>query len=179
MEMVIKKPDILEIFSKEGISLQQRGRYLWACCPLHAERTASFVVNPERQCFKCFGCGQGGDAIDFVMKYRGLSFKDALKHVGVSGNFREIKSDPLELKKRKLLQKFNRWVQLYRRAICELLRLANRIDLFVKTPKDFEIKSIGEMYLKKFIYEYNISILNGDDDKAKFELYKEVVYGND
>ena len=66
MEMVIKKPDILEIFSNEGISLQQRGRYLCACCPLHSEKTPSFCVNPEKQSFKCYGCGKYGDAIDFV-----------------------------------------------------------------------------------------------------------------
>ena len=179
MPNTIQKPEIITVLQNEGIELRQRGRHLWGRCPLHQERTPSFVVNPEKQKFHCFGCHASGDVIDFIVKFKVLSFPDALRYLGISGGFREIKSDLLELKKRKLIRKFRRWEQLYRRAICELLRLANRIDLFVETPKDFEIKSIGEMYLKKFIYEYNISILNGDDDKAKFELYKEVVYGND
>jgi hypothetical protein len=173
----ILKPDILTVIEKECIELQQRGRHFWACCPLHSERTASFCVDMEKQRFKCFGCGVGGDAIDFVMKLKRLSFPDALRYLGISGDSRKIKSDLQELKKRKLIQKYRRWIQLYRRAICELLRLANRIDLQVTTPKDLELPGISGMYLKKFIYEYHLNILNGDDAETKFELYKEVYYG--
>lgn len=174
----IQKPDILTVLVKEGIELQQRGRHFWACCPLHSERTASFCVNPEKQKWKCFGCGASGDSIDFIMKLKGISFRDALGYMGIPGNG-QGKPDPLEFKKRKLVRQFNRWVQLYRRAVCELLRLAKRIDLAIKTPEDLELLGISEMYLRKFIHEYHLSILNGNDNQAKFELYKEVVYGND
>ncbi|HHT9106704.1 MAG TPA: CHC2 zinc finger domain-containing protein [Candidatus Wujingus californicus] len=172
METVIKKPDIIEIFSKEGISLQQRGRYLWACCPFHSEKTASFAVNSEKQRFHCYGCHASGDSIDFIMRLKGLSFRDALSYLGITNNG-QVKPSPLELKKREVVKKFRRWMQLYRRAICELLRLANRIDLQVTTPEGLELSGIGKMYLKKFVYEYHLDILNGGCDEAKFKLYQE------
>lgn len=173
---MIKKPDIFNVLKAEGVELRQRGRHLRALCPFHSEKTASFMVNLEKQKFKCFGCGASGDAIDFVMKYKNISFRDAVKHLDISSDDVRQKPSPLELKKREVVKKFRRWIQLYRRAICELLRLSNRIDLQVTTPEGLELSGIGKMYLKKFIYEYHLSILNGNDDRGKFELYKEVCY---
>jgi DNA primase len=54
------------------------GRYL-GLCPFHQEKTPSFNVNQTRQFYKCFGCGVGGDALDFVMRIDGLTFPEALK----------------------------------------------------------------------------------------------------
>src|SRR3990167_8163608 len=68
----IAKPEIIETLSREGVELRQRGRISWACCPLHQERTPSFCVDREKQRFKCFGCGVGGDVVDFGMKHKGL-----------------------------------------------------------------------------------------------------------
>ena len=101
-----------------------------------------------------------------------------MSYLGISNGDRPVRPSQQEFKKRKLIQKFRRWEQLYRRAICELLRLANRIDLAVETPEDLELSGINEMYLKKNIYEYHLEILNGDDDQLKFELFKEVAHGN-
>jgi DNA primase len=50
-------------------------------CPFHAEKTPSFMVNPERQTFHCFGCGEGGDVLSFVTKYYNLTFPEALKEL--------------------------------------------------------------------------------------------------
>jgi DNA primase len=178
MQTIINKPDILVVVETEGIELRQRGKYLWALCPLHSEKTASFAVNPEKQRFKCFGCGASGDVVDFVMKSKGLSFRDAVKYLDISSDDVRQKPSPLELKRREVVKKFRRWIQLYRRAICELLRLANRIDLQVTTPEGLELSGIGKMHLKKFIYEYHLDILNGGCDEAKFKLYEGVCYGN-
>ncbi len=172
----IVKPDLISVIEKEGIALVQKGKNFWTRCPLHWEKTSSFCVDPEKQSFKCYGCGKYGDSIDFVQHYKRLSFKGSLDYLGISNN-RQIKPDPLEFKKHEVVKKFRRWIQLYRRAICELLRLANRIDLQVTTPEHLELSGMAEMYLKKFLYEYHLSILNGDDDKAKFKLYKEACYG--
>lgn len=50
------------------ITLNRKGRQYWACCPFHHEKTPSFTVNEEGQYYHCFGCGEGGNVVDFVMK---------------------------------------------------------------------------------------------------------------
>ena len=52
-----------------------------ACCPFHKEKTPSFAVNQSKQFFKCFGCGEHGTAISFLMKYKGLSYPEAIKEL--------------------------------------------------------------------------------------------------
>lgn len=170
------KPDILDVIQAEGVEMKQRGRLWWGLCALHSERTPSFCVDAEKQRFKCYGCGTSGDSIDFIMTLKGISYRDALGYLGISGNG-QGKPDPLEFKKCKLVRQFNRWVQLYRRAICELLRLANRIDFVIEKSEDLELSGISEMYLRKFIYEYHLDILNGGCDEAKFKLYQEYLDG--
>ena len=61
--------------------LKKAGANFRACCPFHAEKTPSFHVNPSRNIFKCFGCGEGGDPLTFVMRARGLSYPQALEHL--------------------------------------------------------------------------------------------------
>ena len=62
------------------VTLRKAGRNYKAICPFHTEKTPSFVVNPERQMWRCFGaCGTGGDAFSFVMRAEKLEFGEALK----------------------------------------------------------------------------------------------------
>jgi DNA primase len=78
IEDVLSKLDIVDVISSY-ITLKPSGRNFIALCPFHAEKTPSFVVSPEKQIFKCFGCGVGGNVITFLEKYENLSFKEALK----------------------------------------------------------------------------------------------------
>jgi DNA primase len=70
--------DIHEIIS-ESVVLKKTGKNYQGLCPFHAEKTPSFSVNPSKQIFYCFGCGVGGDAIDFLMKKEGMSFPEAVR----------------------------------------------------------------------------------------------------
>ena len=63
------------------ITLRRRGANLIGLCPFHEERTPSFNVNPPRGIYKCFGCGEAGNAIGFVMKMENCSFSDAVKKI--------------------------------------------------------------------------------------------------
>lgn len=65
----------------ECISLKRAGANMKGLCPFHAEKTPSFMVNPARQSFHCFGCGEGGDVLSFMMKYYNLTFPEALKNL--------------------------------------------------------------------------------------------------
>jgi len=61
------------------LPLKSAGRTHKALCPFHTEKTPSFTVNPERQIFHCFGCGEGGDAISFLVKHEHLGFLEAVR----------------------------------------------------------------------------------------------------
>jgi len=65
----------------EHVALKRTGANLKGRCPFHAEKTPSFIVNPDRQSFHCFGCGEGGDVFTFMMKYHRLTFPEALKEL--------------------------------------------------------------------------------------------------
>lgn len=65
----------------ECVSLKRAGANMKGLCPFHAEKTPSFMVNPARQSFHCFGCGEGGDVLNFMMKYYNLTFPEALKQL--------------------------------------------------------------------------------------------------
>ena len=59
--------DIVDVVSEQVI-LKKNGSHYWGLCPFHKEKTPSFSVNPSLGIYKCFGCGEGGDAISFIMK---------------------------------------------------------------------------------------------------------------
>ncbi len=72
------RADIVDVVSSY-IPLKKAGANFKALCPFHKEKTASFVVSPEKQIFHCFGCGKGGNVFGFVMEYEGVSFVEAVE----------------------------------------------------------------------------------------------------
>lgn len=103
IEEIKLKTDIVELIN-EFVPLKKAGRNFKANCPFHQEDTPSFVVSPERQIFKCFGCGEAGDAIAFLMKMENMDFAEALevlaKKVGIT--LESFKSGGKEQKKQAL-----------------------------------------------------------------------------
>ncbi len=70
--------DIVDVVSKYVILKKSGGNY-WGCCPFHNEKTPSFSVSPSKQIYKCFGCGEGGDVLSFLMKINNQSFHEVVK----------------------------------------------------------------------------------------------------
>ena len=70
--------EILEVISN-FIELKRAGTSHKARCPFHNEKTASFLVNPAKGIYKCFGCGKGGNAIEFIKEHEGVDFKQAVE----------------------------------------------------------------------------------------------------
>ena len=78
IEEVRQKNDIVDVISGY-IGLQRKGSNYVCCCPFHSEKTPSFAVSRSRQIYKCFGCGEGGNVVTFVMKYENCTFPEAIK----------------------------------------------------------------------------------------------------
>ena len=77
--------DIVGLINKR-VPLKKAGKDYKACCPFHEEKTPSFTVVPTKQIYHCFGCGESGGIIDFIMKFDHLAFVEAIETVaGESG----------------------------------------------------------------------------------------------
>lgn len=77
LDELIARTDIVDLVS-ESVRLTKKGRNYWGLCPFHSEKTPSFSVSADKQIYKCFGCGKGGGAINFVMELDNLPFRDAV-----------------------------------------------------------------------------------------------------
>ncbi len=75
---VIAANDIVDIIGSY-VHLKKSGASYMGLCPFHNEKTPSFSVHPGKQVFHCFGCGEGGNVVTFLMKYENDSFQEALK----------------------------------------------------------------------------------------------------
>lgn len=80
VEEVKSKVDLVEVISSY-IPLKKMGRNMGGLCPFHSEKTPSFMVSSERQVWKCFGCGEGGDVFTFLEKIEGWDFREALEEL--------------------------------------------------------------------------------------------------
>ncbi|MFA5182133.1 MAG: DNA primase [Syntrophales bacterium] len=80
IDEIKRRINIVDLVS-EFVSLKQAGRSYTGLCPFHKEKTPSFTVSPDKQIFYCFGCGEGGNALAFVMKINGLTFPEAIRYL--------------------------------------------------------------------------------------------------
>ena len=78
LEEIRQKVDIVSLIG-EYVPLKKTGRNYKALCPFHPEKTPSFVVSPDRQIYKCFGCSEGGDVFEFVKRVEGLDFGEVVR----------------------------------------------------------------------------------------------------
>lgn len=80
IDEVVTRNDIVDVIG-EYVVLKPSGRGYFGLCPFHNEKSASFHVSPEKQTYHCFGCGEGGNVISFVMGLERMEFVDTLKHL--------------------------------------------------------------------------------------------------
>ena len=163
IEEVKRKLDIVEVVSSY-FTIQKSGKNYKAVCPFHSEKTPSFMVSPQLQIFKCFGCGEGGDVISFYGKMEGVSFGEALKEMAKRAGVQLIsrKESPEEQRKEKLLE-LNRLAADYYHFLLTDHKIGSKAKEFLKsrgvkdqTIEDFEIgyapsswDSLGRYLLKK------------------------------
>jgi DNA primase len=92
VEQINAANDIVEVVGSY-IQLKRAGAVWKANCPFHNERTPSFTVNPQRQIYKCFGCGAGGSVIRFVMSYENLDFVAAARKLAERAGIKIVETE--------------------------------------------------------------------------------------
>ncbi|SCN21812.1 DNA primase [Clostridium sp. N3C] len=85
IQKVKNENDVVDIVS-EVVRLKRSGRNYMGLCPFHKEKTPSFSVSPDKQIYKCFGCGETGNVFTFLMKYRNMDFIEAVKYLADRAN---------------------------------------------------------------------------------------------
>jgi len=103
--------DIVQVVG-EYVELKRAGVRFTGLCPFHAEKTPSFSVNPQGQFFHCFGCGESGDVLSFVMKYHRIDFPEALEMLarkyGIELPRRQLsETEQAQLRQREILYEAN------------------------------------------------------------------------
>lgn len=100
VDLIIDSSRIDEVVG-EFVALKKRGAGMIGLCPFHNEKTPSFNVAPARGIYKCFGCGKGGNSVNFVMEHEHLSYPEALRWLAKKYNIEiheEKKTDEQQLR---------------------------------------------------------------------------------
>ncbi len=133
VDEVKSKVDIVEVISSY-VPLKKAGRNFSGLCPFHGEKTPSFMVSPDRQVFKCFGCGEGGDAITFLEKVEGWEFREALEELAKKAGVKLKSFRPTEGGKQK-------------EKLVEINNLASKFYSYILAKH--KLGESGREYLKK------------------------------
>ncbi|MEA2088040.1 MAG: DNA primase [Candidatus Caldatribacteriota bacterium] len=184
LEEIRNRCDIVDIIS-EYVHLKPAGKGFKGLCPFHGEKTPSFMVSPEKQLFHCFGCGEGGNVFNFLMKYEKLSFFEAVKMLaqksGVPLPVDGEKENILHKKKERLYKLNNLAVNYYReclfrtnqgKKVINYLKKRGINDTSVEkyklgyAPSDWDALT---NFLKKKEYTYEELIKAGLIKKSKIE----------
>lgn len=97
IELIRERVDMLELVSRY-VTLKRAGKNYIGSCPFHQEKTPSFTVNPDRKLFHCFGCNEGGDLFQFLMKIERIDFSEAVARLAaqVGVPIRRERASPLQ-----------------------------------------------------------------------------------
>ncbi|MER3570245.1 MAG: DNA primase [Patescibacteria group bacterium] len=179
LEEIKNKIDILDVVSKY-VKLKKVGKYYCGLCPFHKETKPSFYVSPEMQIFKCFGCGEGGNVISFLMKIENLSFKDVLEKLKEEYGL-EIKEKKPKSFIKKLIEINYASLKFFRQKLKEFKEAENYLikrGLKKETIEYFELGySPGGTSLRDYLYSlgYDLDLIQkaGLVDSKNFDRFQE------
>lgn len=148
-EELREKVDIVEYLS-QYLSIKKRGKNYVALCPFHPDKNPSFYISKEKGLFHCFGCGEGGNIYNFVMKIENVGFERAVEMVAKWANIEIPQFEYGEEKKKiydiheKLAEYFNKKLNENKDLISYLLNRGIDLDTIQKFKLGFAPKSIAE-----------------------------------
>lgn len=166
IEKVHDSSDLVSIVS-EYLPLKQTGSNYLGLCPFHNEKTPSFSVSRPKQFFKCFGCGEGGDVITFIMKMENLSFVESVKFLadkyGIPLDENRKVDKKLESQKDRIYKINKETARYYYKNLIEA----------EKPLKYLKDRKISRQVLNQFGLGYSIDSWNNVNDYLKGKGYKE------
>lgn len=109
IDRILDAADIVQII-EDFIPLKKRGVNLIACCPFHSEKTPSFTIFPKTGTFKCFGCGEQGNVVSFLMKHENMSYPQALKWVARKYNIDIQEENLTPIQEQEFREKEAMWI---------------------------------------------------------------------
>ncbi len=95
IERILDAAEITDVVS-DFVTLRKRGVNMLGLCPFHNEKTPSFTVSPAKGIFKCFGCGKGGNSVNFIMEHENLTYPEALKWLAKKYNIDVVEEEETE-----------------------------------------------------------------------------------
>jgi len=157
----------------EFVNLRKAGVNYKGLCPFHDDKTPSFMVSPARQICKCFACGEGGNAVNFLMKHEQITYPEALRWLAKKYNIeiqeRELSDDERrEQSERESMLVVNEWASDYFHEILE-----NDVDGQAIGKQYFRSRGIRDDIIKKFKLGFSLTKRDALAKEAKRKGYKD------
>ena len=157
----------------EFVNLRKSGVNYKGLCPFHDDKTPSFMVSPARQICKCFSCGEGGNAVNFLMKHEQITYPEALRWLAKKYNIeiqeRELSDDEKrEQSERESMFVVNEWACEYFHNI-----LKNDVDGIAIGKQYFRSRGIRDDIIEKFKLGFALTKRDALANEAKRKGYKE------
>lgn len=167
IQKVKEQNDIVEVIS-ETVVLKRAGNSFKGLCPFHKEKTGSFSVLPEKQIFTCFGCGEKGNVIQFVMKNKNVPFVEAVKMLAERANIEIIEDN-----QKNTVQK-NRYEKLYQLNVEAARYFFNNLRIHKNAAEYFAKREITESTIRRFGLGYAKDGFNNMLNYLKAKGYSEL-----
>jgi DNA primase len=120
LNQIQERIDIVEVVGSH-VQLRRAGKNFKACCPFHMEKTPSFIVNPDKQIFHCFGCNAGGNVFTFLMKIEKKDFREVVEALADRAGVEIPKDRPVdeaaEARRNEVLKAHRLAAQFYQNAL--------------------------------------------------------------
>jgi len=145
IEEIKQRLDVVDLV-RNYVNLVKAGNNYKACCPFHQEKTPSFFVSPDKQMFKCFGCGEGGDIFSFVQKIEGLEFRDALRLLADKAGVVLKKQDPkLQSERARLLEVCHLATKFFEKQLSS--KIGQAVTGYLLTDRGLKPETIKQFHL--------------------------------
>ena len=172
VDKIMEATDIVDVVG-EFVNLRKAGVNYKGLCPFHDDKTPSFMVSPARQICKCFACGEGGNAVNFLMKHEQITYPEALRWLAKKYNIeiqeRELTDDEKrEQSDRESMFVVNEWACQYFHEI-----LKNDVDGIAVGKQYFRSRGIRDDIIEKFRLGFALTKRDAMCNEAKRKGYQD------